>query len=150
MACLADQSRFRIVFALAGAEQCVSDLARQVGLSQSCTTRHLQSLARRGLVRGSRRGRQVVFSLCFDSPEIRLVLGAHDPDPNGAAPVPTIDESLRARPRSPRDSDLSGPLALDLDHPEASDFTGRLESDPESHEPRPLHPRSTDLEDYLL
>lgn len=79
MACLADESRFRIVLALAGAEQCVSELARTVGLSQSCTTRHLQSLARRGLVQGSRRGRQVVFALCFDTQEIRLVLRAFDP-----------------------------------------------------------------------
>ena len=173
MACLADESRFRIVLSLAAAEQCVSELARNVGLSQSCTTRHLQALARRGLVRGNRRGRQVVFALQFDAPEIRVVLQAFDPeaaDPGttGAmlhverppAPVrPAVPPPPRpnrpARPAGRRDvpnesvpatTPVSAAPVFDLAHPSASDA--------EMAEPeivRPMAPaRSSDLEDYLL
>lgn len=135
MACLADESRFRIVLALAAAEQCVSDLARSVGLSQSCTTRHLQALARRGLVRGDRRGRQVVFALQLDAPEIRVVLQAFDPE---AADLEVV-AAMPARSVTPQ------PI-LDLDHHEVSD---RIEADePEPRPPTPI--RTSDLEDYLL
>ena len=42
LACLGDSSRFRIVLSLLERELCVTELAAQVELSQSCTTRHLQ------------------------------------------------------------------------------------------------------------
>ena len=41
---LADPSRLKVVSVLAESDCCVSDLARRIGLSQSCTTRHLQNL----------------------------------------------------------------------------------------------------------
>ncbi len=69
-ACLGDASRFRIVATLATGERCVSELAREVALSQSCTTRHLQTLKRSGLVSGERRGKRVVFRLLADDPQV--------------------------------------------------------------------------------
>jgi DNA-binding transcriptional ArsR family regulator len=47
-------------------EYCVSDLARRVGLSQSCTTRHLQVLLREGLVARVRSGKRVLFRVRDD------------------------------------------------------------------------------------
>src|SRR2546425_8009373 len=79
LACLGDRSRYRVVLALNGDRLCVSDLARAIGLSQSCTTRHLQVLGREGLVWRARVGKRVFFSLRSDQPEVealvRWVLG---------------------------------------------------------------------------
>jgi len=74
MACLGDASRFRLVLSLLEREQCVTELARRVGLSQSCTTRHLQFLEREGMVRGLRQGKRVVFHLRADRPRVRELL----------------------------------------------------------------------------
>jgi DNA-binding transcriptional ArsR family regulator len=75
LACLGVASRFRLVRALAGADRCVGELAEAVGLSQSCTTRHLQALERVGLVKGRREGRRVRFSLRADAPGLGELLG---------------------------------------------------------------------------
>ncbi len=61
LACLGVPSRFRLMCSLTGCERCVTELAAEIGLSQSCTTRHLQALQREGLVHGVRRGKRVVF-----------------------------------------------------------------------------------------
>ncbi len=74
LACLGDASRFQLVQSLLLDERCVSDLAHEVGLSQSCTTRHLQSLQREGLVCGTRSGKRVMFRLCLDQPRVRELL----------------------------------------------------------------------------
>lgn len=63
LACLGDRSRFSLLSTLAGGPRCVTELAELVGLSQSCTTRHLQALQREGIVHGERRGKRVIFSL---------------------------------------------------------------------------------------
>jgi DNA-binding transcriptional ArsR family regulator len=63
MACLSDPSRYRLVRALARGPRCGTELASDVGLSQSCTARHLQALQHVGLVRGERDGKRVVFRL---------------------------------------------------------------------------------------
>lgn len=75
LACLGVASRFRLVMALAVADRCVGDLAETVGLSQSCTTRHLQALERVGLVKGRREGRRVRFRLRAEAPELGELLG---------------------------------------------------------------------------
>lgn len=131
MACLADESRFRLVRILVDSERCVSELARLVGLSQSCTTRHLQALSRLGLVRGVRRGRQVVFSLRVDAPGIGWVLE------QGALATP------QAAPRDPEPH--TGPVAIEVQHREVDD---RPETDGVVVDP--VTRRSGDLEDYLL
>ena len=74
LACLGDASRFRLVHSLLQREQCVSELAVSVGLSQSCTTRHLQYLEREGVVRGVRQGKRVMFRLRSDLPRVRALL----------------------------------------------------------------------------
>ncbi|MBI1798377.1 MAG: metalloregulator ArsR/SmtB family transcription factor [Candidatus Eisenbacteria bacterium] len=70
LACLGDASRYELVLRLLDGERCVSDLARAVGLSQSCTTRHLQTLSRNGLVHGTRQGKRVLFKLCLERPAV--------------------------------------------------------------------------------
>jgi DNA-binding transcriptional ArsR family regulator len=74
MSCLGDPSRFRLVRTLLERERCVTELAAAVGLSQSCTTRHLQALQREGLVRGKRDGKRVMFRLCLDEPRASALL----------------------------------------------------------------------------
>src|SRR5262247_2645014 len=64
LAVLAPPKRFRLLLLmLEGVDRSVSQLAAAVGLSQSCTTRHLQALARAGLVKGMRDGKRVVFRI---------------------------------------------------------------------------------------
>lgn len=96
--CLGERSRFRIARALVRGERCVSEVAVEVALSQSCTTRHLQRLARCGLVRSRRCGRQVLYRLWSERRAVRELmswLGSHGiaPGPHGAAlhqePAPT-------------------------------------------------------------
>jgi DNA-binding transcriptional ArsR family regulator len=108
LACLGDASRFRLVHSLLQCEQCVSDLAVRVGLSQSCTTRHLQYLEREGLVRGRRQGKRVMFRLRSDLPRVQellaWVMAAHDQAERGQIagaavhverPVPAADRGAR-------------------------------------------------------
>jgi len=70
MSCLGDPSRFQLVTMLLRGERCVSDLAQDVGLSQSCTTRHLQALQRERVVLGKRDGKRVLFRLRLDDSEV--------------------------------------------------------------------------------
>ena len=74
MSCLGDPSRFELVRRLARGQLCVSDLAREVGLSQSCTTRHLQALRRERLVIGERDGKRVLFRLSLEEPQAAALL----------------------------------------------------------------------------
>jgi DNA-binding transcriptional ArsR family regulator len=71
LACLGDSSRFRIVMILQSGERFVSALAHEVGLSQSCTTRHLQALQKAGVVVGERQGKRVGFRLRIDDTRVR-------------------------------------------------------------------------------
>ena len=74
LACLSDPSRFSLVTMLAGGPRCVTELASLVGLSQSCTTRHLQALLRESIVVAERRGKRVVYALRREGPGIHPVL----------------------------------------------------------------------------
>src|SRR5512132_3203396 len=75
MACLGEVSRFDLVRALAEGNWCVTELADQVGLSQSCTTRHLQALEREGVVRARRDGKRVIYGLCLERPRVADLIG---------------------------------------------------------------------------
>ena len=88
LACLAVPSRYRLVLAIAEAERCVGELAVSVGLSQSCTTRHLQALERAGLIRGTRDGRHVRFALNSEAGGSPGLLGIVLADAGGDATVP--------------------------------------------------------------
>lgn len=63
-------SRFRIVIALCERDWHVTELARHIGLSQSCTTRHLQALERVEVIRTRRVGKRVLAALAFERAEV--------------------------------------------------------------------------------
>lgn len=173
LACLGAASRFRLVRALAGADRCVGELADAVGLSQSCTTRHLQALERVGLVKGRREGRRVRFSLRAEAPGLGELLswalsgaglaalvagGDLHRDRAGNRPAGTPGWPLP--PRAPGKARLAGrsrppddaARALQAE-PDASQGFGSRESEQESHTgvvgSVPAR-RPGDLEDYLL
>lgn len=74
LAAVGEPSRFQIVLELARRERHVSDLAEAIGLSQSCTTRHLQALERAGAVRTRRFGKRVIASLALQALEVARLL----------------------------------------------------------------------------
>src|SRR6185369_223877 len=77
LAALAAPRRFELLLLmLSGVDRSVSQLAEAVGLSQSCTTRHLQALARAGLVEGVRDGKRVVFRIAPRDAAARVVLAS--------------------------------------------------------------------------
>lgn len=107
LACLGEGSRFRIVMVLLrNAALSVSGIAREVGLSQSCTTRHLQALGAAGVVERARAGKEVRFALSRTDPDLVTLLGwiadaaPERPDsPPIAPPRAGPDPALRPRPR---------------------------------------------------
>ena len=115
LACLADASRFRIVLSLLEAERCVSDLASRVGLSQSCTTRHLQALQAVGLVRGARDGKRVVFRIEQGARDVldlmTVSLGFGVEEAGGSGPDPARRRKQRDG-RATRDRDAARPGAM--------------------------------------
>lgn len=112
LACLGEESRFRLVQALMGGARCVTDLAAEVGLSQSCTTRHLQTLERRRLVSGRRDGKRVYYRIREDDPGLLALLGWALSEPKGAAGVRALRLSRTgagSAARSSPDPALPGP-----------------------------------------
>jgi DNA-binding transcriptional ArsR family regulator len=74
LSCLGGPSRYRLVRELLDGERCVSDLAAGIGLSQSCTTRHLQALERERLVVRARDGKRVMVRLRLEEPGVPALL----------------------------------------------------------------------------
>jgi len=60
---LADSSRILILYALNEKPRNVSDLAKELGLSQPTASRHLNLLRERGLVSAQREGQSVIHTL---------------------------------------------------------------------------------------
>src|SRR5262249_56331127 len=84
LAVLAAPRRFELLMLmLSGQDRSVSQLAEAVGLSQSCTTRHLQALARAGFVKRIRDGKRVVFQLAPRDAAVRTVLASIAGGPAG-------------------------------------------------------------------
>ncbi|MCE9627761.1 MAG: metalloregulator ArsR/SmtB family transcription factor [Candidatus Eisenbacteria bacterium] len=113
-AVLAPPRRFELLSLLvAGGNRSVSQLAEAVGLSQSCTTRHLQALESMGLVRGERDGKRVVFRVHATDVAAGSVLtslgvggtalepGEYDARPRTEA-LPTPSRPAAASPRDAR------------------------------------------------
>ena len=136
LACLSDPSRFRLVTRLAGGGRCVTELALDVGLSQSCTTRHLQALQRQGIVRGVRQGKRVVFQLCSSESGLHPVLGWALAQTSAETPI------RAAAGESP------APIAMDVVHEDGWVPDLSIESGPEANA-IPSTP-ARDLEDFLL
>jgi DNA-binding transcriptional ArsR family regulator len=111
LAVLAAPRRFDLlVLLLDGRDRSVSQLAEAVDLSQSCTTRHLQALARAGFVKGARDGKRVVFRVAPRDAAARAVLasiaGGHasaaaPSRPGAGGAVGRRRGAVRARPQRP-------------------------------------------------
>lgn len=167
LACLAVPSRYRLVLAIAEAERCVGELAVSVGLSQSCTTRHLQALERAGLIRGTRDGRHVRFALNAEAGGSPGLLDIVLADAGGVATVPRPLGAPRGTGRGPRgrreaavrrDKPLPERPQAEALADDAVDVAGAgqgrqdLPADDEAGDRRaPASPfRRRDIEDYLL
>lgn len=101
LACVGDEARYLAVKALTDGGRCVTELARDIGRSQSCTTRHLQALRRGGIVRRERQGKRVVFTLRMEDPKVRSLVEwamGRSPDRGPAAPR---RQTRSGRPRRP-------------------------------------------------
>lgn len=175
MACIGDASRFRLVEALLAGARCVTDLATEVGLSQSCTTRHLQALERRRVVCGARDGKRVMYRLCHEEPALGpLLVWALSPQGvRAAAPPPVARRAASpgrrrsggtaalspARRRAGRPAEARPPIV------EAEVALGPIsdgslagmgaagtpgEGGPPPEPARPPRPQRYELEDYLL
>lgn len=113
LACLSDPSRFSLVTMLADGPRCVTELATLVGLSQSCTTRHLQALLRERIVDMRREGKRVVYTLRHDDREAHPVLrwacgtASSEAQPAGA---PRRTRQRPAAVESPQGSDEGSPV----------------------------------------
>lgn len=157
-ACLGDASRYRIVAALSGSERCVSELARDVALSQSCTTRHLQALQRVGLVSRERQGKRVVFRLRTDDVRVEGLLewirreSLEDAPAPPSTPTKSGAHEARSQGAAPRSE---GPVASEPATAVSPRSVEGSASEPERSNAResessPPARRSQDLEDYLL
>ena len=62
-AALGDETRLRLLTRLATGPASISHLAEGSGITRQGVTKHLRVLARAGLVRGRRRGKQSVWQL---------------------------------------------------------------------------------------
>jgi ArsR family transcriptional regulator len=60
---LADPTRIMMIYTLADGRRNVTELARELELSQPTTSRHLKNLRQRGLVNTEREGNNVFYSL---------------------------------------------------------------------------------------
>ncbi len=149
MSCLGDPSRFGIARRLLGGEHCVTELAREVGLSQSCTTRHLQALQREGIVRGVRAGKRVLFSLCMGEPQVRSLMEWAVSARASAIPAP------RRALRRAHGADLhtEGPARPARRAPAPAPFVPPAPPAGPTAESEPIAPRRAprqELEDFLL
>ena len=168
MACLGEPSRFRLVQVLVRGARCVTELAAEVGLSQSCTTRHLQALERRRVVVGTREGKRVMYRLRREEPRLDPLLawalrarpetGGGSTNAPGATAAPAA-RAARAGPRAtvrPPDEPAPGTEAAGRSSSPASADPRAVEAaragNPQLPDERPLRGRAArgDLEDYLL
>jgi ArsR family transcriptional regulator len=118
LACVSDPSRFRLVMALLGGERCVTDLAFAIGLSQSCTTRHVQALRREGIVESDRVGKRVMIRLALDGGELNPALRwALDSGAIGGESAAPSRSKKAARARSARSVPGSAGRSRRADHP---------------------------------
>ncbi|MFA5208394.1 MAG: metalloregulator ArsR/SmtB family transcription factor [Candidatus Paceibacterota bacterium] len=60
---IAEENRLRILCVLKGGEQCVCNIIENIGLSQSLVSHHLKKLKDAGLVKDSKKGLWVHYSL---------------------------------------------------------------------------------------
>lgn len=77
---LGDETRLRVLEALAGGERCVSDLMAALGLGQSLVSHHLRTLRQAGLVSVRRDGRRIHYAIAEPAlASVRLVIYELEP-----------------------------------------------------------------------
>lgn len=87
---LASGRRIEILDVLAQAERSVEDIATELGQSTAATSHHLRFLAKSGLLRSTRRGKQIIYRIAGDEIEslwrsVRAVATTHVSELNGLA-----------------------------------------------------------------
>lgn len=148
LACLGPISRFRLALELLMGGRCVSELALAVGLSQSCTTRHLQSMQQAGLVHRQRAGKRVVFRLAAETSGLLALLEStrsHIAAPSAREPAPLPPPrkpTRRGSKPAPRRRRDSGRETVRRVTPESVTPPAPAVSAPA--------PRHREIEDYLL
>jgi DNA-binding transcriptional ArsR family regulator len=71
---MGDPNRTMILMEIARGERCVSDLATQLGISESAVSQHLRLLRTLRLVRPRRQGRNVYYALDDDHVQALLTI----------------------------------------------------------------------------
>lgn len=71
----ADPTRLRILFALMNGGKCVADISKAACVSQSATSHQLRGMKQAGLVKFTRNGKQVVYSLASEDVKSMLAQG---------------------------------------------------------------------------
>ena len=162
LACLGEPSRFKVLEVLADGDQCVTEVARRVGLSQSCTTRHLQALLREEVVVRRRDGKRVLFRIADSDPRIAGILewallrgngsSAHAEPAMEHDPAPASNSHHGSRSRLPVAARRSHAAAHPLELERPSDTTMPPQNGAGKTAPAApaAPPESADLEDYLL
>ncbi|MEU9097624.1 metalloregulator ArsR/SmtB family transcription factor [Streptomyces sp. NPDC048361] len=102
---VADPSRYRLLWALSGAELPVSALAELLGAHVAATSQHLAKLRAAGLVTSRRDGTRIFYRAA--GPRVRALLEeaslaalAASPEAAPAAPAPHAAEPARATRRA--------------------------------------------------
>jgi DNA-binding transcriptional ArsR family regulator len=158
LAVLAPAKRFKLLLlVLSGLDRSVCQLADAVGLSQSCTTRHLQSLERAGLVKGARDGKRVVFRAAPRGAAAAGVLASLGGQSARAEVIVAPRATPRARPEPRRAAARGAASRAAKPRPEppipAAETVvahGSPESGNNSDPPSPPPRFRQELEDYLL
>ena len=70
-----DTTRIKILYALMAQDQCVADLAEEIGATQSAVSHQLRTLKQAHLVKFVRDGRNIVYSLADDHVYTMLNVG---------------------------------------------------------------------------
>jgi DNA-binding transcriptional ArsR family regulator len=121
LASLGHASRFRIALRLLEHEHSVGELALAIGLSQSCTTRHVQVLERAGVVASRRDGKRVLVGIERDrlglaalidwlGPVAGLAVSPLEPRPPAEAPPRRREQPREWSARRPRPQGRKAPI----------------------------------------
>ncbi len=157
LATLGHASRFRLALLLFERERSVGELASAVGLSQSCTTRHVQALERAGIVRARRDGKRVLVALLRERPALATLLGLIG-EPDGdislvePLPRPQPERPAAAPPpdsRAPRTRPRGRPAPTEERTPAPAPASGKHPA-PSASEERPARRPADAIEDFLL
>ena len=152
MLVLGESSRWAIARALEDGGRCVTDLARTVGLSQSCTTRHLQALEREHIVRGSRDGKRVFYALRLDDADVAGLLAIALRTQARPAALPAASPGHEAPRRSHRRRRREPQVVPESGPEESPDPQNEVPVSPKLEETvtPSAHRIRSEIEDYLL